>query len=105
MVPKVEKFVIKYSIISSMIIWIAATHMKDFGDCLIDNLLKPLFSLDLDNNGEPDLEQMKKFVVNILGIKFPLGKILMGLIKIMLHLVLIYYFVFFIIRYTHLVRM
>lgn len=102
---KVEQFVIKYSIISSMIVFIAGNHIKDFGDCLIDNILKPLFSLDLDHNGEPDLEQMKKMVIKVGNIKIPIGRILMSLIKIILHLVFIYYMVYFIIQYTHLVKL
>ena len=102
---EVQHFVIKYSIISAMITWILANYMKDFGDCLIDGVLKPFFSLDLDDNGEPDMQQLQKFTVQISNMKFPIGRIIFGLIKILLHLVLIYIFIYILVRYSGLIKM
>ena len=46
---KLTKFVIKYSIISSIAVFVIGGHLKDFSANLIDLIIEPLFSIDLNN--------------------------------------------------------
>ena len=61
-----------------------------------------LFSVDLNNDGEPDLKQIRKFTANIFGIKYPVGKLFLELIKTAVTIFVIYLSVVFITRYTDL---
>ena len=49
--PEVKKFIIKYSMVSAVVILIIGAHLKDFNNEFVEYLLKPLLSLDLDMNG------------------------------------------------------
>lgn len=101
---KLAKFVIKYSIISSIAVFVIGGHLKDFSANLIDLLIEPLFSIDLNNDGNPDLKQLSKFNVRMGSITFPLGKIFLILLKMFLEILLIYYILLFILKNTKLVN-
>ena len=101
---KLTKFVIKYSIISSIAVFVIGGHLKDFSSNLIDLIIEPLFSIDLNNDGNPDLKELDKFNLRIGSITFPLGKIFLIIIKIFLEIIVIYYIVLFILKNTKLVK-
>jgi len=103
--PEVKKFIIKYSMVSAVVIWIIGAHLKDFNNEFVDYLLKPLLSLDLDMNGEPDLYQISKMNYRIGPFLFPIGKLLYSVLKITVELLLIYALVYVIINYTNIVKM
>ena len=101
---KLTKFVIKYSIISSIAVFVIGGHLKDFSANLIDLIIEPLFSIDLNNDGKPDLKQLDKLNLRIGSITFPLGKIFLIIIKMFLEIMVIYYIVLFILKHTKLVK-
>jgi large-conductance mechanosensitive channel len=80
--PEVKEFIIKYSMVSAVAIWIIGAHLKDFNDQFVDHLLKPILSMDLDKNGEPDLQQISNMRWNIGPFIFPVGKLIYSLLKI-----------------------
>ena len=101
---KLTKFIIKYSIISSIAVYVIGGHLKDFSAKLIDLLVEPLFSIDINNDGEPDLKQLDRYILKLGGISFPMGKIFLIILKTYLEIVIIYYIVVLIIKYTKLVK-
>jgi len=101
---QLTKFVIKYSIISSIAVFVIGGHLKDFSANLINLLIEPLFSIDLNNDGNPDLKQLDKFVFKIGNVSFPIGKIFLILLKMFLEIMLIYYIVLMIIKNTNLIK-
>lgn len=102
--PEVKKFIIKYSMVSSVVIWIIGAHLKDFNNEFVEYLLKPFLSLDLDMNGEPDLYQISKMNYRIGPFLFPIGKLLYSVLKIILELLLIYALLYTLINYTNIIK-
>ena len=101
---EIKKFIIRYSVIASVVIWIIGSHIKDFNEDFINSLIKPFFSIDLDQNGEPDFQQLGKLSFKLGPFSFPIGKIIYALLKLILELSMIYAIVYLIIKYTDIIK-
>lgn len=101
---KLKKFIIKYSLISSLFVWALGYHFKDFTQCIIDTIVHPLMSIDLDQNGEPDLLQFKRLKITINNVQFPIGKLIIGTIDFIVKILLIMLFVWLILNYSTLIK-
>lgn len=100
-----QTFVIKYTIIGTSVAFILGQTVKEFIVILADTLTNPFFSVDLDNNGKPDLKELNSYATRLFGFKFPLGNLIMSLIKIAITFFVIYWLVKFLINYTNLVKL
>jgi hypothetical protein len=100
----VREFIIKYTVCTSIVVWVIGSFSKTFLSDFIDLILQPFFSIDLNENGEPDLKEILKYNLTIGNIKFPIGKIGLILLKFIIQIVIVYYIVYFIINYTDLVN-
>lgn len=99
-----KKFIIKYTVIASVFTWLLSTQLRELLDAIVDNISEPLFSMDINADGKPDIQQLNKMIANVFGFKFPVGKILLGLIKTTLALLLIYLSIWFLHKYTDLIK-
>ena len=52
-----------------------------------------------------DLKQLEKFVVNLFGLKFPLGKLITQFIKFCVFIIFIYLALTFFMNYTDLIKL
>lgn len=102
---KLKKFIIKYALISSLCIWSVGSHFKDFTECIIKCIIHPFLSIDLNGDGEPDLQQIKDINYTIFNIRFPVGKLLLGTIDFLFELLFIFIIVWMIIRYSKLIKL
>lgn len=102
---KFKKFIIKYALISSLCIWSVGSHFKEFTECIIQSVVHPFLSIDLNGDGEPDLQQIKYFNYKIFNITFPVGKLLLGAIDFLFELIFIFIIVWMIIRYSKLIKL
>ena len=100
----VREFIIKYTVCTSIVVWIIGSFSNKFLSDFIDLILQPFFSIDLNENGEPDLKEILKYNLTIGNIKFPIGKMGLILLKFIIQVVIVYYIVYFIINYTDLVN-
>ena len=96
----VSDFIIKTSVLSSLLVWILGSKSSDFLNSITNLLIDPLFSIDFNNNGEPDLKELEKFNIKICGKKFLVGKIILELIKLIFHMFVIYLVIYFAIKKT-----
>ena len=101
--PEVKDFIIKYTILSSIIVWILGATSKEFLNNILGLLIKPFFSIDLNDNGEPDLKELYKYQITIGNIKFPLGRLMVESIMFAFNIIVIYYIIYCIIHYTDLI--
>lgn len=95
-----SKFLIKHAVLASAFTFLLGYQLRELISVLIDTLIKPIFSIDLNDDGEPDLQQLKKFTTNVLGIKYPVGKLLIEIIKTIITIFVIYISIVFITKYT-----
>lgn len=100
-----QKFIIKYTVIATAIAFVLGQELKEFIHILVNTVTDPLFSVDLDENGKPDLKELNYFTTDLLGIKFPFGDLLISSIKIVVSFIVIYYFVQIMIHYTKWVKL
>lgn len=98
------KFVVKKAVVASAITYLIASQVQTLASLTVDTLVEPLFSIDLDKDGNPDLKQLEKMVVGCFGLKFPLGKLITQLIKFIVFLVFIYIILTFFMEYTSLIK-
>lgn len=99
----VKEFIIKYTVFTSIVVWIISSFSKHFLKDFLDLLIEPFFSIDINENGEPDLKELIKYNLTLGNIKFPIGKIILALIKYILQIIIVYYIVYIIITYTDIV--
>ncbi len=101
----IKNFIIKYTIISSVVVWTMGSQLKDFLNNIISLLIEPFFSIDLNENGEPDLKELVKYTLKIGKIKIPLGRLILETIKIILQILFIYGIIKTILNYTDLIKL
>lgn len=101
---EIKTFIIKTSVISSLVILVLSSHVKDFINCMVSVVLNPFFSVDLNNDGEPDLEELKRMIIQIGKYKFQFGKLLFSLIEITIKVLLLLSFLYIIMKYTDLIN-
>ena len=96
----VKTFIIKHAVIASAFSFIIGFQIRELSIVLVDSLVEPLFSLDLNNDGKPDLKQLSNYVAKVFGISFPLGKIFLELVKTVVTILLIYVVIKYFMKYT-----
>jgi len=102
---KILEFTTKNAIILSGITFTIGSQMRSLSAAIVNSLVDPLFSIDLDNNGVPDLKQMKRYATRFLGIKFPFGLLFLELMRTIVTILLLYYTISFIVHKTNLVKL
>jgi large-conductance mechanosensitive channel len=88
-----KKYIVNISVLTSTIVLIIAEMYNEYMDKILKDLLAPLVSVDLDNNGEPDLKQLKQFKVKIGSAVFPFGNIIYNLIILSFKILILYFIV------------
>tara|TARA_B100001287_G_C22323006_1_gene362567 strand:+ start:176 stop:511 length:336 start_codon:yes stop_codon:yes gene_type:complete len=77
------------NLIPTIIATVVSTHITELTHSLATNIVEPIINRDADNDGKADIQNFEKYELNIIGIKFKVGKFLISLIKVL--------FIFFII--------
>lgn len=87
---EVKKLIFKYSVITTVISLLLADLYVSYSSKYINLILTPLFSIDLNNDGEPDLTQLKKYNLKLLQTyNLPIGLIIYHTFILALKLLLI----------------
>jgi len=85
-----KDFVIKYTLVATAITWIVGDRVLNLVNSFIRTFVEPLLSFDLDKDGKPDLQQIKTMVF---GKKFPIGEFLLEVLRTILAITMIYFFI------------
>lgn len=101
----VKDFIIKTSIFSSLFIWLLGKKTSDFLSSIGNLIIDPLFSIDINNNGEPDLKELEKYTITLFDKKIQVGKIFLEFIKLLFHLIVIYLFIYLILHKTEFITL
>jgi large-conductance mechanosensitive channel len=89
-VKGLKKYIINISVLTSTIVLIIAQLYNEYMDKILKDLLAPLVSIDLDNNGEPDLKELKNYTIKINGLIFPIGNIIFNIFILTIKLLILY---------------
>lgn len=97
-----KRFILKYTVISSALCLILANIYNQHINTVITYLVDPIFSIDLNNDGDPDLQQLKTWTVIIRKSTFPIGLILYNLLILTIKLILLFTLLHLLIKYLNL---
>ena len=99
------KFIIKQAILATAFTYLIAGQVQKLASIFVDTIIEPLFSIDLDNDGNPDLKQLEKYVVKLFNIKFSLGKLIAQFVKFCFFLIFIFIILTFFMKHTDLINL
>lgn len=102
---KLRRVIIKYSVIISLFTFTLAKYFKNAIDDIADFFLIILLSIDLDNNGEPDVVQIKKYSFTLFNIKFAVGKLFYGLFRLLLQIIIVYLILITVLKTSKLIKL
>lgn len=88
-----KKYIINVSVLTSTIVLIVASLYNEYMDKILRDLLAPFVSADLNNDGEPDLKQLREMIVHIGSIKFPIGNFFYNLFMLTIKIIILYFLV------------
>lgn len=80
MIPVSKVF--NVSLVTSLLTIVLSNVYSKHVHALLMLVASPLLKVDLDHNGEPDIEQLKRKQVSVSGHMLPLGFILFNLVAI-----------------------
>ena len=102
---KMKKVIIKYSVIISLFTFTLSKFFKRAIDQIVDVFLSPLLTVDINQDGQPDLRQLRKWNINIGNSELRIGQLIFALIKLILQILVVYLILSFILNYTNLIRL
>lgn len=99
---ELKTFIAKYSVLTSIVVLIIAQLYNNHMDKFVSYLISPIFSIDLDFNGEPDLEQIRRFKVKLFNnrLTLPIGLIIYNFIELFIKLVILFFILKLILKYV-----
>lgn len=78
---KLKKWLIKHAVFAGALGFMLGQHVQSISKAVIEGLVDPLFSVDLDDDGVPDMEAVKQWNVTCMGHVFPIGTVLVQVLK------------------------
>lgn len=102
---KMKKVIIKYSVIIALFTFTVSKFFKTAIDQIVDVFLCPLLTVDINQDGKPDLKQLQKLDIKIGNVNFKFGQLLFALIKLFLQIVIVYIILSYILDYTNLIKL
>ena len=95
-----KQFIMKYSFISSILMWTLSDRAQNLIRLGIDAFVDPIFAIDLNNDGEPDIDRIKRLQLSFCGIHIRYGEFLVELIKSIIVCFGMYKLINYLIKYT-----
>lgn len=95
-----KQFIMKYSFISSILMWTLSDRAQNLIRLGIDSFVDPIFAIDLNNDGEPDIDRIKRLQLSFCGIHIRYGEFLVELIKSIIICFGMYKLINYLIKYT-----
>lgn len=79
------------NIMEATIATVFSRIVSDLCYSFIENILMPLFKMDLNDDGKPDLNAIGNITIEIFGCKIKLGLFIMEIFKFIIMLLVVFY--------------
>jgi large-conductance mechanosensitive channel len=87
-------FMIQRNVIPLTIGVLLSLRLRTFINHIVDTLINPLFSIDYDKDGIPDISEISELLnISIIGVKYNFGFLFLELIKILMFIIVTYFFI------------
>jgi len=101
---KIEKVIIKYSVIITLFTFVLSKMVYRSVEDIVDVFLGFIFQFDFDKNGVPDISQLKSIDIHVGKYTFSLGKLIYVLIKLAIQILIVMFIIKLVIKYTNFVK-
>ena len=102
---KMKKVIIKYSVIISLFTFTLSKFFKRAIDQIVDVFLSPLLTIDINQDGKPDINQLRKWNMKFGNTELKLGQLIFAIIKLILQILVVYLILLFTLKYTSLIKL
>lgn len=102
---KMKKVIIKYSVIISLFTFTLSKFFKRAIDQIVDVFLSPLLTIDINQDGKPDINQLRKWNIKLGNTELKLGQLIYAIIKLILQILVVYLILLFTLKYTSLIKL
>ena len=102
---KMKKVIIKYSVIITLFTFTLSKFFKNAIDQIVDVFLSPLLTVDINQDGRPDLKQLQRWDVKIGNTQLKLGQLIFATLKLVLQIFIVYVILSIILNYTNLIAL
>ena len=102
---KMKKVIIKYSVIISLFTFTLSKFFKRAIDQIVDVFLSPLLTIDINQDGKPDINQLRKWNLKFGNTELKLGQLIFAIIKLILQILVVYLILLFTLKYTSLIKL
>ena len=102
---KMKKVIIKYSVIISLFTFTLSKFFKRAIDQIVDVFLSPLFAIDINQDGKPDINQLRKWNIKFGDTELKFGQLIFAIIKLILQILVVYLILLFTLKYTSLIKL
>ena len=102
---KMKKVIIKYSVIISLFTFTLSKFFKRAIDQIVDVFLSPLLTIDINQDGKPDINQLRRWNLKFGNTELKLGQLIFAVIKLILQILVVYLILLFTLKYTSLIKL
>lgn len=102
---KMKKVIIKYSVIISLFTFTLSKFFKRAIDQIVDVFISPLLTVDINQDGQPDVNQLRKWNIKFGNTELKIGQLIFALIKLVLQILIVYLILLFTLKYTSLIKL
>lgn len=84
------KFLDNNNIFSVTIASILSDRLNEFTSVFVTNLILPLFSMDLNNDGESDIQTLNEKTIKYKGAEFKIGEVITSILRLIIITLMLY---------------
>ena len=95
---EIKELLSKNYVITTIVSIMIATRIDELVNSFTNCICLPIFNIDLNKDGKPDIDQIKKLEVNLYFLKIKPGLFIIELLKFLLTFIIIYYTMNFILK-------
>ena len=85
-----KDFLLDNNIIITIIATVLSSNITMITKSLMDNIIMPLYNIDLNNDGISDRTNLENFIITYYGTEFKIGKFILTLIEFFIILFILY---------------
>lgn len=84
------EFLKQNNILTTAIAAVLSYRINDITNELFDGLVMPIINRDANKDGIPDVKKFEDYEIEVLAIKFKVGKMIMAVVKLLIILYIVY---------------
>lgn len=85
-----SNFITNNNLLATTLVTILSTNIIDIAQSFIDNMIIPIFNVDINGDGIKDKDFIENYKIKLFGSDFKLGKFIISIVKFLLITYIVY---------------